>query len=190
MEPMCVRVEIWPLAADDVGIWLLSGDDAWRPSLPVGAASEPHAEVELALAGNGVEESSVVLVHSTSWRADGPAVVLTYVAVLRHSGIIRDDWPKARPVSAQLPEAVGKPPVNAATDPPAPRYVDVLLHAIRHLRFLLDTDSTARDALTGPWRQHLPHFKAALAGMYMRDELPDSAETSGAGLGESGQGST
>lgn len=189
MEPMCVRVEIWPLAADDVGIWLLSGDDAWRPALPVGAASEPHAEVELALLGNGVEESSVVLLHSTSWRTDGPAVVLTYVVVLQpSSGLVRDDWPEARPVSAQLPGAVGKPPVNSPTAPPAPRYVDVLLHAIRHLRFLLDTDSAARDALSGPWRQHLQHLEPALAGMYVRDELSESAEPSAAG--ESGQGST
>ena len=182
-----MRVEIWPLAADDVGIWLLSGDDAWRPSLPVGAASEPHAEVELGLEENGVEKSSVVLVHSTSWRADGPAVVLTYVVVVRPpSGLIRDDWPEARPVSAQLPDAVGKPPVNVPTDPPAPRYIDVLLHAIRHLRFLLDTDSAARDALTGAWRQHLLHLEPALAGMYVREELSDSAAPTG--VGESSQG--
>ena len=27
-EPMAARVEIWPLAADENGIWLLSGGDA------------------------------------------------------------------------------------------------------------------------------------------------------------------
>jgi hypothetical protein len=189
MEPMCVRVEIWPLAADEIGIWLLSGDDAWRPSLPVGAASEPHAEVELALSEKAIEKDSVALVHSTSWRTDGPAVVLTYVVVLRPpSGLVRDDWPKARPVSVQLPDAVGKPPVNDPTEPPAPRYVDVLLHAVRHLRFLLDTDSTARDALTGAWCQHLPHLEPALAGMYVREDLPQTAQPSGGG--ESDQGST
>ena len=35
MEPMTTRVEVWPVAADELGIWLISGDDAWRPDLPV-----------------------------------------------------------------------------------------------------------------------------------------------------------
>ena len=29
-EPMGVRVELWMLAADGTGIWLVSGGDAWR----------------------------------------------------------------------------------------------------------------------------------------------------------------
>jgi hypothetical protein len=52
-EPMAVQVEIWPVAADAAGVWLLSGDDAWRPELAVPSDSEPHAEVELALAQHG-----------------------------------------------------------------------------------------------------------------------------------------
>jgi hypothetical protein len=42
-EPMAVRLEIWPVSADKTGIWLVSGDDAWRPALPVMADTEPHA---------------------------------------------------------------------------------------------------------------------------------------------------
>lgn len=28
LEPMTVLVEVWPIAADEIGLWLLSGDNA------------------------------------------------------------------------------------------------------------------------------------------------------------------
>lgn len=133
-EPMTVRVEVWPLAADDTGIWLISGDDAWRPALPVGADSEPHSEVELALASHGIAEG-VALLHSTSWRDDGPSVVLTYVAVIRPRDLVLDQWPHARPVSPEASEA--------------------LLNAARQVAHLLDTDATCAAALDEHWRWHL-----------------------------------
>lgn len=165
MEPMAVRLEVWPVAADDLGIWLISGDDAWRPALPVAADSEPHAEVELELASHGTKERTALL-HSTSWRVDGPAVVLTYVAVAHTSGLVKDAWPAARPVSTAVVDAVGTPGPGPTIEPPAPRYIDVLIHAIRHLRFLLDNDAGARAALTDPWPRHLAKWEPALAMMY------------------------
>jgi len=45
-EPMTVQVEVWPLGADDNGVWLLSGGDAWRTG-PIPADSEPFFEVKL-----------------------------------------------------------------------------------------------------------------------------------------------
>jgi hypothetical protein len=165
MEPMTVRLEIWPVAADQIGIWLVSGGDAWRPALPVQADSEPHYDVETELFRHGALDSTRLL-HSTSWRVDGPSVVLTYVAVIHVDGPTRNQWPDAMPVGLGVADAVGKPPTNAPTDPPAPRYIDVLLHAIRHLKFLLGTDATSASALVEPWPTHLAGLDPALAGLY------------------------
>lgn len=164
-EPMMARVEIWPVSADQTGIWLVSGDDAWRPSLPVMADTEPHADVELELYSRGVTDG-VMLLHSTSWRVDGPAIVLTYMAVLENPGTVLDRWPGARPVSPLLLEAVGKPPTHSPIAPPAPRHIDVLLHGLRHFRLLMTTDATSSAALTEPWPTHLRPLQPALAGLY------------------------
>jgi hypothetical protein len=164
-EPMSVRIEVWPLAADDAGIWLISGGDAWRPALPVLSDSEPHVDVERELAVHEVR-SDAVLVHSTSWRVDATHVILTYVAVIDGDGSVRDRWPGALRVSAGLVYAADDPPAASPLDAPTPRSIDVLLHAIRHLRFLLDTDDAVRPALAGDWRRHLAHLQPALAGWY------------------------
>lgn len=162
-ENMTVRAEVWPLAADELGVWLLSGGDAWR-SFAIAADSEPHFEVELLAAGHDMPRP--LLLHSTSWRSDGPAVVLTYVAVFDCPALVRDIWPAALPVDPGLLPAVGNPPGHGAADAPVPRYVDVLHHALRHLRFLMDTDAGAAAVLTGHWARHLARLTPVLAGMY------------------------
>jgi hypothetical protein len=168
METMSPVVEVWPLAADEFGIWLLDSD-AWR-SPPIPASSEPHFEVEGVLHAKGVREVS--LLHSTSWRPDGPHIVLTYVAVLHVDGLVRAEWPDAQPVSKDLLPSVGNPLPHQAAEVPVPRYIDVLHHGLRHLAFLLQTDSSARDELTGYWRQWLAELQPALAGMYDRAQSP------------------
>jgi hypothetical protein len=165
-ENMPVWVEVWPVAADEVGIWLLSGDDAWRSGSPVPSDSEPHFEVDVTLRKHGVSSNATTVLHSTSWRADGPAVILTYMAVIDAGDLAREQWSSAKPVSALIPSVVGRPPTNPANEPPAPRYIDVLLHGLRHLRFLRDHDATASEAMGPRWRQHLEPFGEALAGMY------------------------
>lgn len=161
---MPVRVELWPLAADGLGIWLLS-DDAWR-SGNVASDSEPHAEagwlIDEHLAG-----AQPVLTHSTSWRVDGQAVILTYVAIFPFAGdFVCDTWPDAMPIAPRMLEVVGRPPTHGAAEPPAPRYIDVLMHSIRHLRFLAGTDETARQAMSSAWRTSLAAWEPALSGMY------------------------
>ena len=166
-EPMSVRVEVWPVAADEIGLWLLSGEDAWR-SGPVMADDEPHSEVEYTLSKHAAKDHTVLL-HSTSWRVDGPHVVLTYMAVIDCPGLVRDDWPSALPISLDLADAVGKPLPYAPTEPPTPRYVDVLLHGLRHLRFLIETDTDNGAALGRHWDRHLAALSPALATMYERE---------------------
>jgi len=162
---MSVQVEVWPVAVDDAGIWLVSGSDAWR-SDPVPQDGDVHFEVETLLHRYSALESTT-LIHSTSWRPDGPFIVLTYVAVLRGTDHpVRNAWQGALPISRALTEQVGPPAPNAATDPPIPRYIDVLLHAVRHLRFLLAEDATAAASLDTTWQRHLSGLRPALAGMY------------------------
>jgi hypothetical protein len=163
-----VRVEVWPLAADSRGIWLLSGDDAWR-SAPIGANSEPHEAVTAVLGGYVWPRRPAVL-HSTSWRADDGAVILTYVAIVPcpESESVRTLFAHAMPVSLRVAQEVGRPIATDPAEAPLPRYIDVLLHAIRHLRFLVDTDAGVREAMGDVWRQHLSPLSPVLAGMYER----------------------
>lgn len=166
-EPMTVYPEVWPVAADPIGLWLLSGDGPLRPRLPVMADGDVHADVELELHQFGLDASDVPLLHSTSWRPEDTSVILTYVAVARcGSGYVREWWPAAEPISPMLPRAVGKPPAHGAAEAPIPRHVDVLIHAIRHLAFLLEWDATAASVLDEHWRRHLSVLKPALAGLY------------------------
>ena len=176
LEPMTVTVEVWPLAADEAGIWLLSGGDAWRYG-PVWGDGDVHDEVDRILVGHGIDPDSknfmsvpgmpeVAVIHSTSWRPDGPAVVLTYMAVVRTAGYALETWPQAAPVTAALPEFVGKAPPHAAAEVPVPRVIDVLLHGLRHLRFLLDYDAETAAALDENWRRALGPLEPALAVMF------------------------
>lgn len=165
-EPMATWVEVWPVAADKRGIWLVSGVGAWNPALPVAADSSPHAEVELLLAENGAL-TDATLIHATSWRHDPPRQVDSYMVILdTHGDYVRARWPQAAPVDLWLPVEVGRPSTHAANEPPAPRHVDVLLHGLRHLRFLRDEDGTAAAAMSEDWRRHLDAFTPALACMY------------------------
>lgn len=165
MENMNVRTEIWPIAADSVGLWLISGDDALRPRLPIGSADDIHFEVENMLAEAGML-GHTTLIHSTSWRPEGPSMTVTYIAVVQTADMVIHTWPNAKPISLALAEAVGKPPVHGATEVPVPRHIDVLLHAIRHLRFLLETDDESAKGITLPIRRHIEKLQPALAGMY------------------------
>lgn len=171
-RPLGVRVEVWPVSADSVGIWLISGTDAWR-SGQLGADTDPHAAVEQLLTEHGALADARVL-HSTSWRAEDDAVIVTYIVALACPHV-HDHWPDSKPVSPALPAAVGPPITHPAAGPPTPRYVDVLMHALRHMTFLIGTDATVKAALTPEWLGHLEHFAPALSGMYSQTHLPTTA---------------
>ncbi len=143
---MAAWVEVWPLAADENGIWLVSGGEL--------------------LTGQHDPRMQLDLIHSPSWRVDGPSIILTWVGIARADNLVIEQWPNALPVTAKLFEKVGNPITHAANEPPTPRDIDVLMHAIRHLRFLRDTDESARAAMTKPWLQHLATWEPALSGLY------------------------
>jgi hypothetical protein len=164
---MKVWMEVWPLSADKTGLWLLD-EEAWRASVEVMSDADVHAEAQAVLSSHGVDVSGVRVLHSTSWRQDGAALVLTYMAVvpLPPSGLVQEWWPQARPVGVELVTHVGRPRTHAAAAAPTPAYLDVLLHGLRHLRHLLDTDITESEAMGPLWHRHLEPLRPALAGLY------------------------
>ena len=179
IENLPTDVEVWPLAADESGVWLISGPEPWRSREPVPATVDPHAEAWALL--QHTERVRALLLHSPSWRYEahrhaplrGPRVVLSYVAVLpcsRDAGTVRLLWPDARPVD---PEAVlgatGPAPSWVGPDSPEPLRVHVLTHAVRHLAFLAATDSTVRELLPDVWLDYLAGATPSLAGQYLQD---------------------
>lgn len=164
-EDMSVLVEGWVVAADRAGIWLVSGSDAWRTA-HVPSDSGPHFELELELFEHGIVRGQVALMHSTSWRADGPHLIVTYMVVLKADDYIRATWPGAQPITTRAAAAVGRPTTHAPAEPPEPSDFHVLMHGLRHLKYLLDHDATSAAALGALWREHLAPFEPALAQMY------------------------
>lgn len=164
-ENMPVIVEGWVVAADRAGLWLVSGDGAWSTA-PVSSDSGPHFELELELFNHGIAPDQVAMMHSTSWRADGPHLIVTYMVVVKVDDLVRGIWRNARPITVKAADKVGAPRTHAPTEPPEPSDFHVLMHGLRHLRYVLDHDATNAAAMGELWRQHLEPFEPALAGMY------------------------
>ena len=163
---MGVRVEVWPVAADESGIWLLD-QEAWlSPVLP--ADGNPFDAVSMEIYER-CPDLPVGVVHSTSWRLVEPHTILTFVAVVVACPAgchVLDHTARAVPISRELLAEVGKPNPHHPAGEPVPRDVDVLAHALRHLRYLLDTDDGTAGALGPAWARHLETFRPALAGLY------------------------
>ena len=91
-----------------------------------------------------------VLVHSTSWRRDGAAVVLSFVVVIA-PGLVgeMETAPIGRSELAR----------SAATEaPPDIAYQQVLEHGLRHMAWLATDDPVVRGELSGPWQTVLASY--------------------------------
>lgn len=174
LEPMTVWVEVWPVAADNAGMWLLSGSGPWEDG-PVMADSSEHFAVESILRQHGIDPADAkdggdcLWTHSTSWHPDGPRHVDTYLVVVDAAGrVVRERWPHAAPVIPYIydePE-IGTPPTHGATEEPEPRLLDVLYHGLGHLKDQIRKNATTRAAVGDLWRVRLEPFEETLAGMY------------------------
>lgn len=91
-----------------------------------------------------------ILVHSTSWRREGAAVVLSFVVVIDASLVgPMASAPVARSVLAR----------SAATAAPASiAHEQVLEHGLRHMAWLVADDPVVAAELTGPWRTILADY--------------------------------
>lgn len=171
-ENMTVVVEVWPVAVDDNGVWLL-GPDALRGALPVPADSDPLTECKLLLAQHGIAADQLIEIHGTSTRTDGPRLLSTHYATVESRCPIVQYWPQAQPIDLSLAEDVltasgGRVPPHEPLGTPTPRDFDVLLHALRHLWARLGYDQDAIDTYADRplWALHLQSLAPALARMY------------------------
>jgi len=168
LEPMTVWVEVWPVAADEAGLWLLSDGEPWLDG-PVMADSSEHFTVDMLLRSRSIAADDLLWLHSTSWHPDGPRHVDTYLAVVDLAGSPACElFPHAVPITPDLyghPE-VCKPPTHGATEEPVPRELDVLFHALGHLKDQIRKNATTRGAVGEVWAARLEPFEETLAGMY------------------------
>ena len=168
LEPMTVWVEVWPVAADETGLWLLSGGKPWLDG-PVMADNSEDFTVKMQLAEHAIRMDDTLWVHSTSWHPDGPRHVDTYIVVVDLKGAVAcEQWPHAAPIVPYIydePE-IGKPPTHGATEEPAPRLLDVLYHGLGHLKDQIRKNATTRTAVGEVWRVQLEPYEETLAGMY------------------------
>jgi hypothetical protein len=79
---------------------------------------------------------------------------------------VRAHWPQALPVSLEFADGVRPVPHGPAERPTGVADDAVLLHGIRHIAFLLETDPRATESLDDTWRAHLAGLAPALAGLY------------------------
>lgn len=170
---MHVTAEIWPLAADEEGIWLVSGTWPWA-TLPFADDASFNAEFDCALLEHGA--TAVLGPHGTSCRIDGPSLVCTAVTVIDCPGTVRASWPQAKPISPQIVDKVGKPPTHPANRVPDEiRLWDALAGTLRHLAFQLTPygDAELAGRLDKWWRLHLADWSPILFRLY--DRVHESA---------------
>lgn len=171
---MHVTAEIWPLAADQQGIWLVSGDWPWL-TLPFADDTSFNAEFECALLEHGA--TAVLGPHGTSCRIDGPSLICSAVAVLNEIGPVRASWPNAKPIPVErIVAEVGKPPTHPANRvPDKVRQWDALVGTLRHLAFQLTPygDAELAGKLNKWWRLYLADAAPILFRLY--DRVHESA---------------
>ncbi|MGZ4146927.1 MAG: hypothetical protein ACXVPL_04390 [Actinomycetota bacterium] len=116
---------------------------AWDPDL------DPHETVVDAVAAIPL---TPLMVHSTSWRAVGSAIVVTFLVVVER--------PAAVPAgcTTDLVARVDLARGLAIGPPAAVRHSQVVEHGLRHLAWLLREDVAIRDALDG-WRTVLADYE-------------------------------
>lgn len=143
-----VSLEAVVLYADADGIHTVSPHGretlhaVWDPDL------DPHESVVDAVAALRL---TPLMVHSTSWRAVGPLIVITFLVVV--------DPPVGVPAGCRA-DVVARAELarGHATGPPETvHHSQIVEHGLRHLAWLLREDATIRDALDG-WRTVLVDY--------------------------------
>jgi hypothetical protein len=141
-----------PVQAEIFVVWLnqdhleLTGPCGAAPwYMEVGATEHP-LEVVNQLVQNAL--GSPRLVHSTSWRRDRDAVILSFVVVVDSAGEM-DSVPIRRTELAR----------SAATAAPAEiASTQVMEHGLRHLAWLAHDDPVVRQELSAAWKAVLASY--------------------------------
>lgn len=128
-------------------VWLnadrleLTGPDGATPWIIQLADAEHPVEAVEHIAGGLV--GPPLLVHSTSWRREGPAVILSFVVVIGPEQV--GSMSSAPIERAQLARS------EATRAPAVVGWSQVLEHGLRHLAWLAKDDETVAHVLTGRW---------------------------------------
>jgi hypothetical protein len=143
-----VLAEICVLVLGEDGEIRLTGPCGPEPwFVEVAAAADPTSVVTSLTRGN---LGQPLVVHSTSWRQDRSAVVLTFVAVMPAETV---DGLASVPVGrAQLARG------EAAAAPARIESAQVVEHALRHLAWLIRDDAVVAERLGPPWQQALVDY--------------------------------
>jgi hypothetical protein len=143
-----------PVRAEIFMIWLngdrleVTGPDGATPwILQLADAEHPVEAVERIVTGL---VGPPLLVHSTSWRRDGSAVILSFVVVI---GPEQVSGMASAPISrAELARS------EATRAPASIGHAQVLEHGLRHMAWLAQDDQVVADRLTGGWRNALAAY--------------------------------
>jgi hypothetical protein len=143
-----------PVQAEVFVVWL--GPDGIELTGPCGAASWM---IELGATDHPVEVVARIvrdvvgqplLVHSTSWRRDRDAVILSFVVVIDEAL-----------VGSMETAPIGRAELARSEAAAAPRSIahdQVVEHGLRHLAWLAQDDPVVADELSPAWRQALAGY--------------------------------
>lgn len=125
---------------------MLTGPCGAAPWLIEAGEGENPLDTAVRIIRRSLPES--LLVHSTSWRFDRGAVVLTFLAVVPEIGDM-----EAAPVKRS---ALARNAEHAAPD--AISFGQVLEHALRHLAWLAEDDEVVESTLDAGWLESLGDY--------------------------------
>jgi hypothetical protein len=143
-----------PVQAEVFVIWLngdhleLTGPDGPAPWLIELGETDHPVEVVDRIVRDVV--GPPLLVHSTSWRRDRDAVILSFVVVIEPSV-----------VGSMTSAPIGRSDLARSKATAAPRdiaYQQVMEHGIRHLAWLVADDPVVAKELSGEWRRILAEY--------------------------------
>jgi hypothetical protein len=142
-----VQAEVFVVWLND-GVIELTGPDGPAPwLLELGSTDHPVSVVDR-IVRDVVGEP--ILVHSTSWRRDRDAVILSFVvAIDRETVGDMHSRPVTRAILARSQATAA--PRDIATD-------QVVEHALRHLAWLVEDDPVVRAELPTGWRSALAAY--------------------------------
>jgi hypothetical protein len=152
-EPVPWDVE-GPVRGEIFLVWLngdrleLAGPDGPVPWIvQLDDVEHPVAAVERIVNGLVGEP---LLVHSTSWRREGPAVLLSFVAVIGPG--------QARGMATEPIHRAELARSEAASAPTTVADAQVLEHGLRHLAWLAEDDEVVAGRLSPAWRKALADY--------------------------------
>lgn len=140
-----VRTETFVVARAGEGL-VLTGPDGPQPWLAESHPPEHPLDTVRRLATQIMDD--VLLIHSTSWRYEAEAVVLSFVAVVGSTGTMAavpvDRVELARSGAKDAPDSIG--------------HRQVLEHGIRHLAWLATEDAVVSATLDEGWHTALDAY--------------------------------